>query len=240
MKDITSAFYDDYQPSQILVFYENKLSDEPQHYTELFDVDTGGLPVNARAITENESARLGKILLMGGQSASSMSFVESRGIIPESILHIAVFPDPVVIWQTPAMRERIIFSDHLPVKSGHVFVPPLLWKATSKNLSLWALTDNKRASLDTKLYHAPFFNLWENGSVCMGTVRIDIPRDCCLEEFTSKWQRYFFDSKFDHLLGLDTSTKKNIVQLWQELVNTEKKFPVEHLKQTSLTLKNIL
>ncbi|STD07498.1 hypothetical protein [Chryseobacterium carnipullorum] len=45
-------------------------------------------------------------------------------------------------------------------------------------------------------FHAPFFNVYESGSVCMGTVDVNIKNSVSLEEFTEKWEDLFFQFLF--------------------------------------------
>ncbi|RWY53870.1 hypothetical protein [Mucilaginibacter gilvus] len=42
----------------------------------------------------------------------------------------------------------------------------------------------------------------QDGKVCFGTVTIQIPRECRLEEFMRQWEIYFFNSFFSHTLGI--------------------------------------
>lgn len=81
----------------------------------------------------------------------------------------------------------------------------------------------------TLLYHAPFFNLYNDGRVCMGTVKVDIKADCHLEDFMQSCEQYFFNSYFSHLIGNASPVKENIIQLWQKLVGSDKPFPLKSL-----------
>lgn len=70
-------------------------------------------------------------------------------------------------------------------------VPPLLWLANKQNLVIFALASDRRPTEKTMLYHAPFFNVYDNGSVCMGTVDVNIKNSASIEEFTEAWEKYF-------------------------------------------------
>jgi hypothetical protein len=73
----------------------------------------------------------------------------------------------------------------------------------------------------------------------MGTVSIDIKNSASVEEFTRAWEHYFFNSYFSHSL-CENLTKKNIVNLWKDLISTDKPFPKEALKKNNKTLKSLL
>jgi hypothetical protein len=50
-----------------------------------------------------------------------------------------------------------------------------------------------------------------------------------------KWEDYFFNSYFSHLMNEHNPINGNCVNLWKSLINTEKQFPKETLKkQTEL------
>lgn len=119
-------------------------------------------------------------------------------------------------------------------------IPRLIFKATKNQLSVYALKETRRPTAKTKLYYAPFFNVYESGSVCMGTVGIKVAKAESLEEFIQLWETLFFNSYFSHLLDDYNPVKENIVSLWKDLIDTDKPFPNEQLKKNGKTLKNIL
>jgi PRTRC genetic system protein B len=116
----------------------------------------------------------------------------------------------------------------------------MVWKASRTALYVYALNTDEPLTIATKLSQAPYFNIYGDGKVCLGTVSIQIPKDCGLEEFMRQWQIYFFNSFFSHTLGGASPVKGNIVQLWQKLVNTDEPFPLEKLNPIKLTLKDLI
>ena len=119
-------------------------------------------------------------------------------------------------------------------------LPAMLWFANKRSLKIFALSSNRRPTEKTHLFYAPFFNVYVDGNVCMGTVDVNIQNSNSLEEFTTKWEDYFFNSYFSHLMNEHNPINGNCVNLWKSLINTEKQFPKEALKQANRTLKNLL
>jgi hypothetical protein len=74
----------------------------------------------------------------------------------------------------------------------------------------------------------------------MGTVNINIQNSASVEEFTEKWEEYFFNSYFSHLMNEHNPINENCVNLWKSLIDTEKPFPKEVLKPANRTLKTLL
>jgi len=119
-------------------------------------------------------------------------------------------------------------------------MPALVWKATKKGLAVYAIKADTEITLDTPLYHAPFFNVYADGRVCMGNTQVNISKDCPLEKFISLWQDAFYNSYFSHLMQQHLPVKGNIVQLWKGLSGTGKPFPANVLILNKATLKHLI
>lgn len=238
MNDITQDFGTLYHPKSALVFYETKGSNTDV-YVEHFDMDKNGSPVNAHPLTVKEAGVLAKAL--NTEKEKNKAFLKSNGILPTTVLHINPNGEKGrVIWYTKAQQRQLFFVESLGMPNGKAQVPSMLWIASKNSLGVFALLSDRRPTEKTKLYHAPYFNIYEDGAVCMGTVNIDIQNAASVEEFVQAWEYYFFNSYFSHLLGNHNPIKGNPVSLWKDLVNTDKPFPKEVLKPNNKTLKNLL
>lgn len=236
--DITKDFGTLYHPKSALVFYETKGANT-EVYVEHFDMDKNGNPINAHPLTVREANILAKSLHT--QKEKDKAFLKANGILPTNILHLNPSTEKgTVIWYTKAQKRQLYFVNGLDIPNGKAHVPPMLWKASKNSLSVFALASDRRPTNNTKLYYGPFFNIYEDGKVCMGTVNVEIKNSASVEEFTKAWEDYFFNSYFSHLLGGQSPIKGNCVSLWNELINTDKIFPKEVLKKNNKTLKNLL
>ena len=236
MNDITNKYGTLYYPKSALVFYETK-GTETDMYVEHFDMDSNGTPVNAHPLTVKEAEILAKALQTNEER--SRAFLKPKGILPTNILHINPSEKGTVLWYTKTQQRKLYFVDSLGIPSGISQVPPMLWLASKSSLTVFALANDRRPTEKTPLHYAPFFNIYEKGNVCMGTVSVDIKNSASVEEFIQAWEHYFFNSYFSHSL-CENLTKKNIVNLWKDLIYTDKPFPKEVLKKNNKTLKNLL
>ena len=236
--DITEDFGTLYHPKSALVFYEsNTLNKEV--YVEYFDMDKNGTPINAHPLTEREAEALAKALTTEKQKQSA--FLKPVGILPTTILQINLSTNKsAVVWYTKAQKRTLYFVDSLEIPNGTANVPPMVWQATKNSLRVFALASGRRPTEKTPLYYAPFFNIYEDGRVCMGSVNVDIKESACIEQFTKSWEDYFFNSYFSHLMGENSPVKGNCVSLWKDLVSTGRTFPKEALKSNNKILKNLL
>jgi PRTRC genetic system protein B len=236
VNDITKDFGTLYHPKSALVFYETKGTDTAM-YVEHFDMDSNGTPINAHPLTVKEANVLAKSLQTDEEK--NTAFLKPKGILPTNILHINPSEKGMVLWYTKAQQRKLYFVDSLGIPNGMAQVPPMLWLASKSSLTVFALASDRRPTEKTPLHYAPYFNIYEKGNVCMGTVSIDIKNSASVEEFIQAWEHYFFNSYFSHSL-CENLTKKNIVNLWKDLINTDKPFPKEVLKKNNKTLKNLL
>ncbi|MCQ9634136.1 prokaryotic E2 ligase family D protein [Chryseobacterium sp. WG23] len=235
MKDITSNFATYYHPKSALIFYQAD-GDASKSYVEHYDMDKGGTPINAHPLTVREARKLAESLHIDEEKDR---LLKSDGILDSSILSFDAKLGKV-IWFTKAQYRPLHFNKGLGIVSGNAHTPALLWVADRESLSLFALSSNRRPTPNTELYHAPFFNVYQNGNVCMGTVEIEANETSSIRELTRLWEAYFFNSYFSHLMSEHNPIKGNCVMLWESLVNADKLFPNEVLLKNNQKLKDIL
>lgn len=235
--DITENFGTLYYPKSALVFYETKGMDSDM-YVEHFDMDRNGNPINSHPLTVKEVNVLARSLQTDEEK--NKAFLKPKGILSTNILHINPSEKGTVAWYTKAQQRQLYFIDSLGIPNGKAQVPPMLWFASKNSLSVFALASDRRPTEKTPLHYAPFFNIYEDGKVCMGTVNIDIKNSASVEEFIQAWENYFFNSYFSHLLGRNSPINGNCVTVWKDLIGTDKPFPKEVLKNNNKTLKNLL
>jgi PRTRC genetic system protein B len=236
MKDITNDFGTLYYPVSALVFYKEHHNKDT--YVEHFDMDSNGNPVNAHPLTVREANQLAQSL--STEQEKNKAFLKSQSILSTHILRVNPSKSGSVLWYTQAQQRQLFFAETLGIPSGTAAVPAMLWFASKQSLFVFALGSNRRPTEKTKLYHAPFFNIYDNGNVCMGTVNVQIKNTASLEAFTASWDGYFWGSYFSHLMSGHNPINGNCVTLWKDLIQTGRHFPEDALKATNKTLKNLL
>ena len=238
MKDLTHSFGKLYHPVKALIIYEkpdNGYRSVP--YVESYDMDEQGCPVNGHPLSLKEANRFAKALMVAEKK--QRNFLNPKGVLSSDTLFLKTGNDGFAIWRTPARKVKLLFTESLGIPCGEANVPALLWKAGKNALSVFAVTD-ERITGQSLLFHAPFFNVYADGRVCMGSVPVKVPNDCCLETFMELWQGYFFNSYFSHLFGEHVPVKGNIVQLWRGLIEHDREFPLETLIPNNITVNKLL
>ncbi len=226
-----------YEPKAALVVFAAGGLSSP--YIEYYDMDESGSPVNPHPLTVREAQSLAKALDTREQAGKA--FLRPEGILPDNVLHLDPSENGSVVWYTKPQRQKLYFAESLRLENGMVALPALVWKANKKELQIFALKGTAKPKAETPLYHAPFFNLYQKGYVCMGTVNVAIKSAASLEEFITAWHAYFFESYFSHHINEHNPVGVNLFNLYKGLMaDTEKTFPTDTLRPTPLTLKNLL
>jgi PRTRC genetic system protein B len=106
-----------------------------------------------------------------------------------------------VAWYEPAAYQTMYFDADrdraVSAFDGKVIPqPPLVFIATKRSLRVFALQQDARPDLTTPLCDAPYWNTYENGVVCLGSMKIPAQID---PGATAQWTRSFFRSSFTHL-----------------------------------------
>lgn len=235
MENITDRLEKLYLPTKALLIYQS-LAEHDNVYVEAYDMNEDGSPINAHPLSVQETIALAECLNTANEIQTN--YLECKGLLPEKLLSLN-HRSGNAVWYTSEQQVYLYFSNKLNIACGQASVPAMVWKADRDKVAVFALKTNRRPKADTPLWNAPFFNIYEDGGVCMGTVDIDPAAADGLEEFMHSWEQAFWNSYFSHLIGDHSPVTCNIVQLWQDLVATGKPFPTSVLIKHGKTLKEI-
>lgn len=226
-----------YHPAAAIVVFKPE-DNESDLYLEYYDMDENGCPFNPRPLSVKEAQGLSKALDTG--KAAAKAFLKPKGLLPSHVLHINPAENGSVVWYTKPQTRKLYFTESLGLAIQELPLPALIWTADKNRLHIFALSGKTKPQLSTPLYNAPFFNLYHNGNVCMGSVDVRISQSAALEDFIAAWEGYFFGSYFSHLIGGHNPVKGNLISLYQRLANTGCPFPTEELVAYNKQLKHLL
>jgi len=153
MKNITDNFGSMYTPVKALVVFQ-KNDAQGSTYVESYDMDANGYPINAHQLSLSESSALANALDTSDELRRN--FLKSSGLLPKNMLYINPDHDGYAIWYTPAMEVPLFFVEKLGIPNGTAAIPSLLWKASKKDLYIFALDGVEEIEEQTPLYRAPF------------------------------------------------------------------------------------
>lgn len=157
------------------------------------------------------------------------SSVKLAGLMPENVLYYQPsLSGDRFCWWIPPGEHHLVFVPALKLKAGMVKSPGLIFAVKGKNLSVLAFK-GKKPTPKSALFHAPFWNMYDDGGVCMGTTS-ETRKKAYLHEELDRWERRFFGSRFtdNHGDGQLTNGYK-MKELYKSLLNG-KPFPENALK----------
>lgn len=177
-----------FNPALQLMFYTN--SDgvtyiEKRRFTKHL---TEYRPTSYSPLAEDEAKTLKQYFKIKEKQKQPYVFT---GLIPENVFYVSThITDAVIAWHKPSHKNYLLLQN----KRGKVIYPNLVFIANKDTLKVFLY--KKWEGIKTKLYYAPFNNLYNNGSLCLGTA--DAPgANLSLDDFITEWEKCFFHCEFN-------------------------------------------
>lgn len=194
----------DYYADSMLVVYNNG---KEGYYMESHEIMNGkpqaGKPLSVEAVQKLREALI---------NMSAESFTAFKGVVPLNLLYLdSDVTKPTIIWHTPEMERKLLFSKETGVKSGKAKIPPMIWRLKEDELTVLCYIGN--LDMKSKLFYAPFPNVHEEADVCMGNVDIST-QDGNLADTIKHVENGFFNSYFNAIHHPESCTV-NIYDFWK-------------------------
>lgn len=187
---------------------------------------------------------------LGPAETLTYNFVEQLTRSLGGSFGVEIFPETILArtpqllgWWVPA-QTRQMFFEHAhgilaEVNGKRCPQPALVMRVTAQGLAVRALTRNERPGSTTQLKVAPYWNTYESGAVCLGSMRA--PKETTVASITD-WERSFYESAFTHPSDLVrlTAHPGSSEGLWKELAGGRRKFPAKYLVDAKQTLAQFL
>ena len=130
------------------------------------------------------------------------------------------------IWYNPPRKRMMFFKEALKIESAEYHLPGIIYAAGESHLNVYAYKD-KELTEKTELYAAPFFNV-TGTSVCLGSAKIERPKDLTYANLLEYWEKKFWLTEFSHLGAYGNPTKSNLVLVTKAA--KDRPFNLEELK----------
>jgi len=190
---------------------------------------------------DGDVARLAEGQLMTPQMLIDLMAGLGRSV-PAEILPACVLvrTAEMIVWWSPAREQTMFFSDRggdrvLKNMNGKLYPhPPLLFKACGSHLWVRALAKDERPTAETKVCMAPYWNCYDNGVCCTGSMKIPQEKSVTAIDL---WEESFFQSEFTHASGVRKHIRFHggFLAMWQSLAG-QKAFPAKYLVKLPQTL----
>lgn len=222
----------------------------PQYDTviDMYDCDAY-VPKAALVVFENQNDKfielrpIRKDGSMGAAKGISNEFVQNllasfskeyrsipHGTIPENLLYCDTRQgQETYVWYNPPMKRNRFFDSRLGLEDGIYHVPGTIYAVRDKTLSVFCFA-GKKAKMDSQLLGVPYFHVYQDGHVCMGSAKAEIPETDKLsyQDVLLAWERAFWNSVDSHTNG-SPSTRGNLIETIKKYKDTP--FNTKELKE---------
>lgn len=151
-----------------------------------------------------------------------------------------------MLWWSPPRKRSLFFkksTHNAETFDGRAVCPcpGLVFMATEREMYVYAFKGTAAPNRETKLYQAPFFNVWSRGRVCVGNAAV--PHEDRSDD-PDAWEQMFFGSHFTH----PNFTQKgrltvgfNPAHFWKAQVEKpDAEFPEQVLFDLGLTVNDLM
>lgn len=162
-----------------------------------------------------------------------------KGIIPRNVISFknnAI--EKKIIWSVKSVKKYLLFQDDLSIDNGYYNLPKLIFELNKNTLSVFSVK-NGILNENTKLYHAPFLNVYKLGNVCMGSASLDISSFSYVEDVILYAENHFFNSVFTHT-NHNKIIKGNLVEYLNKIKDTDTIFDENLLLENGKTLIDLI
>jgi len=222
----------------------------PEQAVMVFSSRSGGLFFTLHDVSMTDAGpQIGPGTVMDKQIAYQFAqYVAQNEVGDETLLPANILmnsPTRLIWFKEPEVR-KMWFKVGKKKVSYAVPWPRLLYVATPDELSVFAIKGRRRPSADTRLYHAPLMNIYDDGRVCLGSARMPARFDL---SSIPDMEAIITDTLFSHTNHHYTLKKRGKgevsntehIQFWRNLhKNKESKFPNTALRDTGTTLGGVL
>lgn len=219
-------------PVKVLVIYASREQYTKQYYIEQREVTrVGSKNVIGPATAMPDDALNGIAKSIAKTNGDAM---KHETLIGEHILYApSISGRTIVIWYRKAQQRQINFGSKVGRKDDvTVKVPATLYVVDNKKLYVFALENDSRPTLKTKIYHAPFFNIYADGNVCLGTAPVGKSKAATFEKEAERFERGFYLAE-QNGGAHSTASKRTLEAVWKEVIKTKSAYPKKELVQHS-------
>jgi len=214
------------RPHSAIIVYKSGGDYSSSYYLETRDIVSKGKQYEFGSPVPMSDDKMKDIAAAYIKKASADMIFE--GIIPEHFLYANhKASSTVVIWWRKPQRKQLNFSAGLKIKGKpEVMLPATLYMVHNNQLYVFALMDGTRPVRSTKLYHAPFYNIYEGGHVCLGSAPVGRYKSKSFEGEAERFERGFFMAEQNQVHNRPCKTPLAI--LYNGLIkNKAKSFPAK-------------
>lgn len=213
----TELMQSTFMPQLAIMVYKSKLKEE--FYLESHSINEQGAIMEGKPLLQETMQEIVDVFFDERQNMAKY-----KGMLPENLLQFELLPggNTRMMWYRPAEIRVMHFATALKLPTNKTWVPAMIYIAYRNDLNVYALKTNTRPKEGSKLYKAPFFNVSDDGRVCLGNASVKKPKEKTYENMMKYWEDLFWLSEFTHLND-ENKTKSKMHSVWQKLLKSKTK-----------------
>ena len=217
MNSRTEILTQTYKPEMAITVYKSGLS---QYYLESHQISEDGRIMAGRPLLQDTIQAMVDVMFDERKNTQAIG-----GIIPDNLLSYQLLPGGKykVVWFRPAEVRVVHFSEALRIPTGKAKVPAMIYCTDGRSMDVYAMKQDARPKENSLLYNAPFFNVNDQGDVCLGSAKVKKPTDKTYSAMMKYWEDLFWLSEFTHVNGNDKKTTTPLADLWRGIMKKKGK-----------------
>jgi len=227
MNKLTTELTSELHPQMAIIVYANE---NDIYYLERRNISKGkmgeGIPLSEKCMSDIvKTMQVSDTTNIHGQIPENMLFSDSRPGYEK------------YVWYRKPEKRMHYFTKSLDIDNGEIVIPGLVYAVKGNTLSVFAYKGKLNSK--SKLYRGPFFNIYDNCSICLGNAKVSKPKSLTFDLVIKYWEDKFWLSEFSSTLG-NNPVKSNLSSTLKSCIKNKQAFPLSELKSTKLTLQSIL
>jgi PRTRC genetic system protein B len=238
MNGRTQLLRSTYKPQLSIVVYQG--DNEREYYLESHTISPEGGVMEGKPLLQETMQGIVDVFF-----DERKNMVAIKGLMPDNLLSFGLLPggNYRMMWYRPAEIRVIHFAAQLKLPTNKVWVPPMIYQVNRDSLDVFCFKGAQRPKQESKIYLAPYFNVSDDGDVCLGNARVKMPAEKTYQSLMKYWEDLFWLSEFTHLNG-NNKTKTDMQEVWKKLLASKTKLKWTDINELmpyeKKTLKHIL
>lgn len=232
-----------YSPEVAIMVYRSKspITGNGEYYLESHNINEQGAIMEGKPLKQDTIQGIVDLFFDERKNSANI-----KGLLPDNLLSFQLLPggNYSMVWYRPAEIRVMHHAVQLKLPTNKTWVPALIYDVERTGMDIYALNSNSRPKLTTKLFKAPFFNVNDEGDVCLGNAQVKKPKEKTYSALMQYWEDLFWLSEFSHVNGEEKVKSKSLNKVWKRLLSSKTKLKWsdidELLPYDNKTLKNIL
>lgn len=118
-------------------------------------------------------------------------------------------------------------------------IPPLIWAGWEREYRIWALREPSDLSRRTRLYVAPFPNVYSSGGICWGNAQR--PRIAAPEQMAPALKLFLEETVFStHIAGGKSRAHEASILRRYDTLSPEQPYPLDDLVEDPMSLGHVI